>query len=249
MFRFLSFLPMLGAAAVVMLAQTQVRGRSEKAALLLTIGGGLEAAYLLARFFLDHWLLHVAAPLVQVGAAGAVAFGLMTLIDELNPKRAAPLSATLVSAQVVNPSIFSRVFYGGFGVVGILATGSREYPLFSLTALLALAAVMVASVWLERQGPLGKWILERRPELVVWSYVYQLRVVNRKTGSSTTHWSAQLGLSSGSLVPLPALGETGAQTLVAAVSLHCPGVALGFTPENSARFKASPATMRGGPRI
>jgi hypothetical protein len=242
----LSFLPGLGAVAVVVLAQTQVRERSEQAALALTIGGGVEIAYLLVRHFASFGLLWDLAPLVRVGSVGAICFGLILLINELNPKLPGAMPAALAALPAVQPNMFQRVFWGGFGALAIFATSLRISPVLALMAVVGIAATMFGSVWVERQGPLGRWILERRPELVMWSYVHQLRVVNRKTGSTSVHWSAQLGLASGALVPIPANGEAHAQTLVAGVRERCPGVALGFSNENLTRFNASPQTMRGG---
>ena len=132
--------------------------------------------------------------------------------------------------------------------MGLFASGIHASLLMMATGVLALVGVLAGSVWVEKQGPLGRWVLQRRPDQVVWSYVHQLRVVNRRTGSSTTHWSAQLGLASGVLVPLPAQGELHAQQLVAAVMERCPGVALGFSPENATRFKSAPQQMRAGAR-
>lgn len=241
----LSFLPLLGAAAIMVLAQTQIKERSEQAALALTIGAGLEVAYLLGRQFYGGELLWFAAPLVHVGAAGGVAYGLITLIEAVNPRRPAPLPAALATLKDPEVSIALRVIFGVFALMGVFATG-RYNLLGSAAALVAIAGALAGTVWVERQGPLARWILERRPELVVWSYVHQLKVVNRQTGSTTVHWSAQLGLASGARIPLPALGEQHAQTLVAGVMERCPGVVLGFSPENAARFKASPEAMRGG---
>lgn len=242
----LHFLPLAGAAAIILLAQTQVRERSEKASLALSVGAGLEAAFLLARHFFQSELLWAAGPLVHVASAGAVAFGLITLVDELNPKRPGALPPLLASHQEAGPNLFLRSFLGFFGVMAVLSTGLRGGGMVGAgVALLAIGATLAGSVWVERQGPLGRWVLERRPDLVVWSYVHSLRVVNRKTGSSTTHWSAQLGLASGALVPLPAMGEQQAQALVMAVLERCPGIVLGFSPENVAKFKATPEAMRG----
>lgn len=242
----LHFLPLLGVAGVIVLAQTQVRERSEKAALGLTIGAGLEAAYLLAGYFVQSEWLWAVAPLVQVSAAAGVAYGLITLVDELNPKLPAPLPAVLASHKQAGPNLFLRYFFGFFGLVGVLSSGLRGGALAPLTSLLAIGATLAGSVWVEKQGPLGRWLLERRPDLVVWSYVHQLTVVNRKTGSRTTHWSAQLGLSSGVKVALPTLGELAAQQLVGGVTERCPGVVLGFSPENAQRFAKSPEAMRAG---
>lgn len=245
----LHFLPLAGAAAIILLAQTQVRERSEKASLALSVGAGLEAAFLLARHFFQSELLWLAGPVVHVASAGAVAFGLITLVDELNPKRPGAMPPMLASHQEAGPNLFLRYFLGFFGVMAVLSTGLRGGGMVGAgVALLAIGATLAGSVWVERQGPLGRWVLERRPDLVVWSYVHSLRVVNRKTGSSTTHWSAQLGLASGALIPLAAMGEQQAQALVMAVMERCPGIVLGFSPENVAKFKSTPEAMRGGSR-
>jgi hypothetical protein len=242
----LSFLPLAGAGAIIFFAQTQAKERSEQGALALTVGAGLEAAYLIGRQFVPQELLWVFSPLVHVGAAGAVVYGLILLIDAMNPKRPAPLSGPLAAHQEEGPSVFLHGFWGVFAILGVLGTGALYSPAGAAISSLAVAGALVGSVWVGRQGPLGRWVLERRPELVVWSYVHQLRVVNRQTGSSSVHWSAQVALSTGSVIQLPATSEQHAQTLVAAVFERCPGVVLGFSPENAARFKATPEAMRAG---
>lgn len=241
-------LPVLGAGALIVLAQLQVKERSERAALGLTIGGGLEVAWVLTRQFVPVPGLVMLSPLVQVGAVGAVVFGLVTLANELNPARPPPLPLLLANNDQRPPNVALRVTLGVFGMMGVLSASLRSSPLMSITGMLAIAGALAGSVWIERQGPLARWVLQRRPDLVAWSYVYQLRMVNRRTGSSTIHWSAQLGLTNGRVVPLPAASEQHAQTLVGAVAERCPGVVLGFTAENSARFKSSPEAMRGGAR-
>lgn len=240
-----SLLPLLGAAAIVVLAQTQVKERSNQAALALTIGGGLEAGFLLLRQFVHHELLWLAGPLVSVGAAGAVAFGLLTLVDELNPKRAQPLPHALATHAPPAPNIVPQVMFGIFGVLGMLGTGMRNSLPLTVSEIVALAAALAGSVWVVRRGDPAKWVFERRPDLVTWAYVHQLRIVNRNTGSSSTHWSAQVGLATGEKVALAASSEQIAQVLVASVMELTPGVAAGFTAENAARFKASPGAMRG----
>ena len=244
----LHWLPLIGAAAVAVLAQVQVRERSERASIALTVGAGLEAASLLGRQFSNGQLLYLASPLVQVASVASVVFGLVTLVDELNPKRPTPLPAALATHKQAGPNVFLRGFFGVFGAIGMLVTGMRMSPLLAIAGVVALAAALYGSIWVERQGPLGTWVLERRPELVAWTYVHALRVVNRQTGSSTTHHSAMLGLSNGALLQLPALGEGQAQSLSAAVYERCPGICVGFSPENAARFKSTPEAMRGGAR-
>lgn len=240
----LTFLPLLGAAAVIVLAQTQVKDRSERASLFLSAGAGVEILFTLARHFWAHELLWMAGPLVHAGALGAVTYGLMILVDELNPKLGGLLPGALATHKEAAPNTFQRYFFGAFGVLGILGTGLQHSLPLAGASLLALGGVLWGSLWLERQGPLGKWVLERRPDQVVWSYVYQLKVVNRQTGSTSVHWSAQVGLSTGALVPLPADGELHAQHLVAAVRERCPQALLGFSAENAARFKSTPQAMR-----
>lgn len=245
--RVFHFLPLAGAALIILLAQTRVRERSEKASLALSVGAGLEAAFLLARFFFQSELLRAAVPLVHLASVGAVAFGLITLVDELNPKRPGALPPVLASHKEAEPNLFLRYFLGFFGLMAVVGAGLSGGDLFrAAISWVAIGATLAGSVWVERQGPLGRWVLERRPDLVVWSYVHSLRVVNRQTGSSTTHWSAQVGLASGALVPLAAMGEQQAQALVVAVMERCPGVVLGFSPENVAKFKSTPEAMRGG---
>lgn len=241
---FFFILPLLGAAAIVVLAQTQVKERSEKAALALTLGGGVEVGFVLLRHFVQHEALWFLGPLVHVGAVAAVCFGLLTLIDELNPKRPNPLPPALATHQGGESNIAGPVMWGIFGVLGVLGTGLRFSTAMAAGSVLAIAGAMAGSVWVSRRGSLARWVLERRPDLVAWTYVYQLRVVNRKTGSSTTHWSAQVGLSTGEKVALPALGEQAAQVLVASVMELCPGAVAGFSAENAARFKSSPGAMR-----
>lgn len=243
----LQLLPLLGAAGVIVVAQLQVKEHSEQAALALTVSGGLEAATVLARKFIASEWLTLAAPLLQFGAVAGVAFGLITLMATLHPRKPTPLPAALANHQETKPNIPLKVALGIVGLLGLL-NGSMQYgrPLLAISGGLALVGTLAGAVWVERQGPLGRWVLERRPDQVVWSYVHQLHVVNRRTRSSVTHWSAQLGLASGAVVPLPATTEEQAKTLVAGVLERCPGITLGFTPENATRFKSSPAAMRAG---
>lgn len=240
----LAFLPVLGAVAIVVLAQTQVRERSSQAALALTVGGGLEVGYVLLRQFFAWELLWLAGPLVTVAAVGAVCFGLLTLIDELNPKRPQPLPPALASHHPAPPNAAPQVMLGVFGGLMALSGGLRYSLPLTASVLLAMVAALAGSLWVMKRGELSRWVLERRPDLVAWTYVHQLRVVNRRTGSSVTHWSTQVGLSTGTKVALPATSEGGAQVLCTSVMELCPGVAAGFTPEHEARFKSSPGSMR-----
>lgn len=233
----LSLVPLLGAAAIVAVAQTKVRERSERAAMAMTLGGGVEIAFSLVHVFVRHELLWVVSPVAQVAAVGGVVFGLFTLLDELNPRSARALPPLLVPTTPYKPNLFQRGFFGVFGAMGLMAGGLYS-PLGLLGGLAALAAVLYGSLWVDGQGPFHTWVLQRRPDLVLWGYVHQLRVVNRRSGSTSVHWTAQLGLSTGTVISIPATGEEQARQLVAAVLEIKPGILLGYSPENLSRFQA-----------
>jgi hypothetical protein len=246
LFLILEVLPILGAIGVMVLAQTQVRERSERAALPLMIGAGLEVAYALAHHFMNNEVLFLAGGFVHVGAVGGVVYGLMVLVDDLHPKVPSPLPPIVANLNK-SVNVVPRVMLGGFGCLAIFGTGAaRMQPAYAVIGALMIAASMVGSIWVERQGPLGNWALERRPDLVVWAYVYQLRVINRQTGSTSVHWSARMGLATGLVVNMPATGEHHAQSLVAAIAQRCPGIALGYSADLLNRFKANPQSMRAG---
>ena len=109
--------------------------------------------------------------------------------------------------------------------------------LIPLGFVVALALVQFASWRLQQHEGLAKWLLTRRPHDVLWSYTHQLTV--RRNGVVTgVHWSAMVSSASGYRVGLPALGQDHAQALVVAVATHCPGILLGFSPENAAAYLA-----------
>ena len=242
----LTVLPVLGAIGVIVLAQTQVRERSEKAALPLSVGAGVEVAYAAIHLFTDREIMWLAGGLVHTFAVAAVAYGLVLLADELNPKQPGQLPAVIANLKN-DVNAVPRVMLGAFGCMGIFASEhARMQPPYAIVGALCVGAALWGSLWVERQGPLGKWALERRPDLVVWSYVYQLRVVNRQTGSTSVHWSARVGLATGLVVNIPADGEQHAQSVVAAIAQRCPGIALGFSAEFDSRFKSNPQSLRRG---
>ena len=239
-------LPVIGAIGVIVLAQTQVRERSEKSSLALTVGAGLELASAAVHHFTDHPFLRYVSGPIHVAAVGGVVYGLITLADELHPKSAQPLPPIIANLKK-SVNVVPRVMLGVFGCLWIFASGAaRMDPIWSVIGALMVGASLWGSLWVERQGPLGNWALERRPDLVVWAYVYQLRVVNRQTGSTTVQWSARMGLSTGTVVNLPADGEHHAQSVVAAIAQRCPGIALGYTADLESRFKSNPQSMRAG---
>jgi len=246
----LNVLPVLGCGALVFFAQTQVKERSELASLAITIGAGVELVLVVLRFFPAVPLVWMAAPVLHVVAIGAVVRGLFALLEALNPKRTTQLPILLSNLTFPKPNVATRVMAGVFGLFALgSGFGYGHGPLGVLVGAIGLVGVLFGSLWVDRQGPLALWVLQRKPENVVWSYVHQLRVVNQRSGSSTTHWTARVGLSTGALVLLPAASEVHAQQLIGALFEVCPGIAVGYSAENLARFKSAPASMRGGASV
>lgn len=131
------------------------------------------------------------------------------------------------------------------GFFGLLAIGTSLSVLpipFLLAAVAGVALALAGSVWVEKQGGLAHWVLERRPDLVVWAYPHQLKVINRQTRTTSIHWSAKMGV----VVMLPATSEQQAQVLAASVAQHCPGITIGYSADHFARFKREPASLRSG---
>lgn len=251
-------LPLLGALAVAGVAMTKVREKDEQAAFLMAGGAGAYVLFALVRQFaggvLPADLLWLVNPFVLVVSVGLVVFGLMRLLDTQNPKRTQPLPPMLATLPPYKPNLFIRGFFGFFGAMGILSGGLRgegAMLLFAVMSLVALGAVLAGSYLVDQQGPPYKWVLERRPELIIWTYVHSLTVVNRRYGTRTVTWSAQLGLQSGAVVGIPAAGESAAQQLCASVSMMRPGILIGYSPENLSKFKAqakaSSAPSASGP--
>jgi hypothetical protein len=236
LFRYVGWLPAVGAAAVVAVALLKVRAVSERAALAMAAGAGLALAFRVVHFFVQHELLWVLDPLVYVGSVGAVVYGLMLLVDAANPKTARGLPATLAALKVERPNTFVRGFFGFFGLAGIFTGLGGRDPLVLVAGAVALVATLVGSWWVGAQGPLWRWVLERRPDQVLWAYVHQLTVHNRRAGTTSVHWSAQLGLASGARIGIPALGDSHAQQLVVSVLELRPGILVGFSPETRAKF-------------
>lgn len=236
-------LPLLGCGAVVGVAMTKVREKNEQAAVFMAAGAGGYLLFQLARQVLEGRLppaiFGLLGHLVFAAGIGAVIFGLLKLLDESNPKLTTPLPPQLAALPPHKPNVFLRGFWGFFGAMGMLAGGLQgEYLLFTASGLIALAAVLYGSYYVDKQGPLHLWAIQRRPDLIIWSYVHQLTVVNRRYGTRTVHWSAQLGLSTGSVIGVPADGEAHAQQLAAAVYSMRPGILVGYSADNLAKFKA-----------
>jgi len=237
------FIPVLGAAAVILAAQLKVRERSDRAAMLMSVGPGVYVLVMLVRQFVQSELLWALAPVVTVGAIGSVVYGLFVLMEALHPRHGRPLPPLLAAGGPPHkPNLFIRGFFGFFGVMAIFAgfgrMGGGSGMVGVVLGVAALLGTLYGSWWVDKQGPAHRWVLEHKPELIIWTYVHQLTVVNRRYGTRTVHWSAQLGLSTGEKVGIPASGEQGAQALVGSVLQLRPGIIAGYSPENVARFVA-----------
>lgn len=244
----LSLLPMLGALAVVALGQLKVKPRSDEAALGFMVGGGVEAAYRLITLFVDAEVLWWLAPVVHVAAVGGVVFGLVKLVDAVNPRHPGQLPPALGSMMVASPDLLVRGLLGFFGLAAIGMSFSVLPGPFLLASVVGVAMALAGSVWVEKQGGLAHWVLERRPDLVVWAYPHRLTITHRQTRATSTHWSARVGLATGVVVTLPATSEQQAQVLAASVAQHCPGITVGYSADHFARFKREPASLRSGGR-
>ncbi|MFT3712978.1 MAG: hypothetical protein QM817_35445 [Archangium sp.] len=254
----LFLVPIAGAGALAFVAMTRLRERDEQAAIFISAGAGGFIVFALARRFLEGtlppMLFWIADEPVFVASVGAVVFGFMKLFETVNPKHGRPLPAVLNSAATHKPNLFVRGFFGFFGVMGILANMGRFIDgggggmLVAGGGIAALVAVLAGSYFIDKQGAPHLWVLQRRPDLIVWCYTHQLTVVNRKTGSRTVHWSAQMGLQTGMLVGIPASSQLDAQTIAAGVHELKPGIMLGYSPENLAKFQLmSKAPVQGEP--
>jgi hypothetical protein len=242
----LFLLPLAGAGAVAAVAVTKLRETHEQASLFIAGGAGGFALFAVARRFLEgrvpgelFWVLN--GP-VFVASVGAVVFGFLKVFDAANPKTGRPLPPLLSAMPPHKPNLFLRGFFGFFGAMGILSNMGRfsEGPAIFVVGggLVSLVAVLAGSYFIDKLGAPHVWVLERRPDLIVWCYTHQLTVVNRKTGSRTVHWSAQLGLQTGMLVGIPASSQENAQLIAAGVVELRPGILVGYTTDTLAKFKA-----------
>jgi len=85
---------------------------------------------------------------------------------ELNPRRGGQLPPALSSMMVASPNLFLKGFLGFFGVLAVGTSLGGAPPLLLLAPVVAIALALAGSWWIERQGGVGHWVLERRPDLV-----------------------------------------------------------------------------------
>lgn len=253
-----------GPATVIIAAQLFLKPKSEPATKWVTVGGALAlvtpawdlvASVLrgLPLLAIPGTLVHAASPVLSASAVACIAWGLVLLLDEANPPKVT-LPPALQTVRTGGANKFALGFWFVLGVLFVFGT-TRGYDgsggeleqlgvpyqltrfLIPLGFVVALALVQFAGWRLQQHEGLAKWLLTRRPHDVLWSYTHQLTV--RRNGVVTgVHWSAMVSSASGYRVGLPALGQDHAQALVVAVATHCPGILLGFSPENAAAYLA-----------
>lgn len=262
-----------GPVTVIVAAQLFLKPKSENAAKWVTLGGALAVvspAWDIADTLLRGLpfipvvtaLLHAAWPVLTAAAVAGIAWGVMVLLDEANPPKVT-LPPALQNVKAGGANKFALGFWFVLGVLfvfgssrtygessGALETMGVSYQvsrwLTPLGFVAALALVQFAGWWLQKNEGLAKWLLTRRPQDVLWSYTHQLTV--KRNGVVTgVHWSAQVSSASGYRVGLPASGQEHAQSLVVAVAQHCPGVLLGFSPENAAAYLAKRKALEAQP--
>jgi hypothetical protein len=243
------YLVTLAGAALILVAQRFVAERSSGAAARLSIAGGLVAGYEFAQRFASFEGLFSLSPLVWIGAAGTAAWGLLILVDELNPVRAATLPPALSGRRNVSQGVpVGPRLLVGFLALGAIAMSIRAAPPFLLMAAAgAVVTTIAGSLWLARRGNPGIWVIERRPELVVWIYPSKTTVVRRGFGTLGVYWSAMVGLSTGTRASVPAGGESAAASLVTDIAQVCPRATVGYSGELDAKFRMSPDALRRAP--
>src|SRR5205823_5084765 len=110
-------------------------------------------------------------PLI-VAAAAAAAWGLVILVDALNPPQLVKLSPALMALKQGGfgggMGIAPRVIWGIVALVAIgLLLGD---PLTKLGCVAGIAVIIGGGALLNNRDHRGAWVLERHPEWVVWVY-------------------------------------------------------------------------------
>ena len=240
----------LGAGALVAVSQLFVRERSADAANRLAVAGGLVALQAVTRF-VHLGPLGAAGPLLSVGAVGCAVWALFILGDTLHPKlegQKLPHSVAALRNNGEGSGIGGRIVFAVFAVIAVLAAGGfydGAGPGKAAGALAVVIAILGGHL-LHQRGSWAAWVLERRPEWVVWIYPSKLTVISQRYGTRTVYWRAILGTQSGLRLMLPSSSEQGAAQLAAEVATLCPGASLGHTPELEGRFASNPESMRRG---
>lgn len=244
------FLILLANLAIVALPLVHLRERHPKASYLIAAGGGLRVLGVIWR-----WLgiegVHFPHGMSAI-AAGLIFAGIVLLLDARFPSRGY-LPSTLTKNRTVDRSDLILPGFVAFFVVGgiflSVATGSATGSAYAFSRVfdgLVVLALLAGWVYFRRTYLALHWVLQRRPEAVVWVYVQQTRVM-RNGYLVNTVWSAVTALESGELLTLTT-SQAEAEMIVAEIAHVCPGVALGFTDQNRAQFNKDPKSLRQGPQ-
>lgn len=241
-----AFLNLAAMAAIIAVAILQLRERYPIPSYLIAGGGGAKLLTLALR------MLNVPMPISSLFETalcyGLVIAGIVLILDQRFPTRGY-LPATLTKhrsydrSEMIFPII---VALGGLG--GILTSSARfgsRNSLWMVTEVLALVVLIGGWIYFRRTYFPLHWVLQRRPEAVVWVFVQQTRVT-RNGVYQGTHWTTQVALDSGEMLAIGGV-QSECEMMAAEIAHVCPHAALGFSDENRGRFASNPASLRKTP--
>lgn len=243
------FVLFLSFAAITGFPQLLIREKYPVPSYFISGGGGLQLLLLVWR-----WTGFERLPIPHVVfitlSLGAILYGILQILDLRFPTRGYLPQALTRNRTVDKSDLFLPGFIGffavGYGVLGVVggmhAYGGRWDRLASSAAIVAL---LVGWVWFKRRYIALHWVLQRRPEAVVWTFVQSTRVT-RNGVYQGTYWSAQVGLDSGQLLGLSTT-QADAEQIAAEVAHVCPHAAIGYSPDLVAQFNKDPKSVRRAP--
>ncbi|MFO0762869.1 MAG: hypothetical protein U0359_40905 [Byssovorax sp.] len=211
---------------------------------LIAGGLGIGALHLVAAVASLNLLPGV---VLTTATACATIAGLTLLVDQAYPVKnpgAASLGKLAVPPQGL---LFFPGFIGFFATAFLLLAifGPPDENPFStkIADLICLDIVLVGWALLLRRHNPFLWILERRPEGVVWTFIKQTRVISRGAGSWTV-WASNIGTDGGQILTQPTGSQGESEHLCVSVAQMCPGVQQGYTEQVRASFGRDPASLR-----
>lgn len=241
-----SFLNLVAMAAIIAVAATRLRERYPIPSYLIAGGGGVRLLGLLLRM-LGVRLPH-STMLETTICFGLVLAGLVLVLDQRFPTRGY-LPATLTKHRSYDRSeMFLPIVVALVGIGGFFSTASRmgaQSNPWMIPEIVALLLMIGGWIYFRRTYFPLHWVLQRRPEAVVWVFVQQTRVT-RNGVYQGTHWTTQVALDSGQIL---AIGgpQSDCEMMAAEIAHVCPQAALGFSEENRRKFASNPESLRGTP--
>ena len=240
--QFLSFAAM---AAIIAVAMLQLRERFPTPAYLIAGGAGLKLLSLVLRMFVRP---PTSSMFETTVCYALVLAGLILILDQRFPTRGY-LPATLTKHRSYDRSeMILPILVALFGVGGILSSGARFGGATNprtVTEILALVLSIGGWIYFRRTYFPLHWVLQRRPEAVVWVFVQQTRVT-RNGVYQGTHWTTQVALENGELLAIGGV-QSDCEMMAAEIAHVCPQAALGYSDENRGRFAMNPASLRKTP--